>query len=204
MLVIETERLVLRELTEADFEAAREILGDARVMYAWEHGFSDAEDARVDCGKHCEVPARRLQLPRGGRARGRRAGGVHRPAGRNCGRRAPHGRRLHTRQKLLGARLRDGGRGGLRRLCVRPTRCGRGHSRDTAGKQRLAARSGTPRHDGAREFCKNLQRQGDAAPYLHRDEGRTAGAEAGSSAADDGLRPKGLILWTDADSQDLS
>lgn len=43
MLVIETERLVLRELTEADFEAAREILGDARVMYAWEHGFSDAE-----------------------------------------------------------------------------------------------------------------------------------------------------------------
>ena len=43
MLVIETERLVLRELTEADFEAAREILGDARVMYAWEHGFSDDE-----------------------------------------------------------------------------------------------------------------------------------------------------------------
>ena len=41
MLVIETERLVLRELTEADFEAAREILGDARVMYAWEHGFSE-------------------------------------------------------------------------------------------------------------------------------------------------------------------
>ena len=27
MLVIETERLVLRELTEADFEAARENLG---------------------------------------------------------------------------------------------------------------------------------------------------------------------------------
>ena len=43
MLVIETERLVLRELTEADFDAAREILGDARVMYAWEHGFSDDE-----------------------------------------------------------------------------------------------------------------------------------------------------------------
>ena len=43
MLVIETERLVLRELTEADFDAAREISGDARVMYAWEHGFSDAE-----------------------------------------------------------------------------------------------------------------------------------------------------------------
>ena len=43
MLVIETERLVLRELTEADFEAAREILGDTRVMYAWEHGFSDWE-----------------------------------------------------------------------------------------------------------------------------------------------------------------
>lgn len=43
MLVIETERLLLREMAEADFEAARKILGDARVMYAWEHGFSDGE-----------------------------------------------------------------------------------------------------------------------------------------------------------------
>ena len=43
MLRIETERLALRELTEEDFEAAREILGDASVMYAWEHGFSDGE-----------------------------------------------------------------------------------------------------------------------------------------------------------------
>lgn len=34
MPVIETERLLLRELTKADFEAAREILGDALVMYA--------------------------------------------------------------------------------------------------------------------------------------------------------------------------
>lgn len=43
MITIETERLVLRELTEEDFCAAREILGDERVMYAWEHGFTDEE-----------------------------------------------------------------------------------------------------------------------------------------------------------------
>lgn len=42
-MIIETERLVLRGLTEADFEEARAILGDAEVMYAWEHGFSDEE-----------------------------------------------------------------------------------------------------------------------------------------------------------------
>lgn len=46
MLVIETERLLLREMAEADFEAARKILGDARVMYAWEHGFRTAKCAR--------------------------------------------------------------------------------------------------------------------------------------------------------------
>lgn len=43
MPVIETERLPLRELTKADFEAAREILDGALVVYAWEHGFSDGE-----------------------------------------------------------------------------------------------------------------------------------------------------------------
>lgn len=43
MMRIETERLVMRELTEDDFAEARRILGDAEVMYAWEHGFSDEE-----------------------------------------------------------------------------------------------------------------------------------------------------------------
>ena len=40
---IETRRLLLRPLEEADFSALQKILGDPRVMYAWEHGFGDAE-----------------------------------------------------------------------------------------------------------------------------------------------------------------
>lgn len=44
--VIETERLIMREITEADFEAASRILGDVGVMYAWEHGFSEEEVRR--------------------------------------------------------------------------------------------------------------------------------------------------------------
>ncbi|WP_278550565.1 GNAT family N-acetyltransferase [Cloacibacillus evryensis] len=44
--MIETERLIMREITEADFEAASRILGDAGVMYAWEHGFSEEEVRR--------------------------------------------------------------------------------------------------------------------------------------------------------------
>lgn len=40
---IETERLLLREMTEDDFPALAEILTDSRVMYAWEHAFSPSE-----------------------------------------------------------------------------------------------------------------------------------------------------------------
>lgn len=40
---IETRRLLLRPLEQADFSALQKILGDPRVMYAWEHGFGDAE-----------------------------------------------------------------------------------------------------------------------------------------------------------------
>lgn len=43
MTGIETKRLLLRPLEEADFFALRKILGDPRVMYAWEHGFSGDE-----------------------------------------------------------------------------------------------------------------------------------------------------------------
>lgn len=45
-MMIETERLVMRKITAADFEAVSRILGDAEVMYAWEHGFSEAEARR--------------------------------------------------------------------------------------------------------------------------------------------------------------
>lgn len=40
---IETERLILREMTAEDLPALREILQDAEVMYAYEHAFSEQE-----------------------------------------------------------------------------------------------------------------------------------------------------------------
>lgn len=43
--IIESGRLGMRELEEADHEALSAILGDEKVMYAWEHGFSEEEVA---------------------------------------------------------------------------------------------------------------------------------------------------------------
>lgn len=44
-IIVTTERLVLREWTESmsDIEALKSFLQDKEVMYAYEHGFSDAE-----------------------------------------------------------------------------------------------------------------------------------------------------------------
>ena len=42
-MVLETERLVLREMGQADLPALGEILQDPLVMYAYEHAFSDDE-----------------------------------------------------------------------------------------------------------------------------------------------------------------
>lgn len=42
-MILETERLYLRRLEQADFAALCKILQDAHVMYAYEHAFSDAE-----------------------------------------------------------------------------------------------------------------------------------------------------------------
>ena len=44
--VLETRRLLLRQLTPEDFDAVFAILGDADVMYAWEHAFTRTEAAR--------------------------------------------------------------------------------------------------------------------------------------------------------------
>ena len=43
MKILETERLVLRELEPSDYRALCVILQDPEVMYAYEHAFSDAE-----------------------------------------------------------------------------------------------------------------------------------------------------------------
>lgn len=42
-MILETERLMLREMTEGDLPALKHILQDPEVMYAYEHAFSDQE-----------------------------------------------------------------------------------------------------------------------------------------------------------------
>ena len=46
--ILETERLILREMTEEDIPALSTFLGDPEVMYAYEHGF-DMEEVRDWC-----------------------------------------------------------------------------------------------------------------------------------------------------------
>lgn len=41
--ILETERLILREMTKDDVLALQDFLGDAEVMYAYEHGFDKEE-----------------------------------------------------------------------------------------------------------------------------------------------------------------
>lgn len=42
-MILETDRLALRQLEETDFDAWSAVLGDPEVMYAYEHGFSRNE-----------------------------------------------------------------------------------------------------------------------------------------------------------------
>jgi ribosomal-protein-alanine N-acetyltransferase len=42
-MIFETNRLLLRELEQKDFSDLCEILQDKKVMYAYEHAFSDEE-----------------------------------------------------------------------------------------------------------------------------------------------------------------
>ena len=48
-MILETNRLTLRQLEEADFGAWSAVLGDPRVMYAYEHGFSRDEVQQWIC-----------------------------------------------------------------------------------------------------------------------------------------------------------
>lgn len=45
-MILETERLILRELEQTDFQDLSEILRNPRVMYAYEHDFTD-EDVQI-------------------------------------------------------------------------------------------------------------------------------------------------------------
>ncbi|MFR5881574.1 MAG: GNAT family N-acetyltransferase [Cloacibacillus evryensis] len=106
--VIETERLIMREITEADFEAASRILGDAGVMYAWEHGFSEEEVRRWigECIRRYGTTASTIS-PRSKNERRSK----HRPSSNYRG--MPPFRRAHIDERTLGHGLRDGGREGL-------------------------------------------------------------------------------------------
>lgn len=42
-MILKTERLYLRELTQSDFEALSRILQDEKTMYAYNGAFSDEE-----------------------------------------------------------------------------------------------------------------------------------------------------------------
>jgi len=42
-MVLETERLILREMTQEDYPALAQILQDREAMFAYEHAFSDEE-----------------------------------------------------------------------------------------------------------------------------------------------------------------
>ena len=42
-MILETERLILREMGQADFHDLAEILQDPKVMYAYEHDFSESD-----------------------------------------------------------------------------------------------------------------------------------------------------------------
>ena len=41
--ILETDRLLLREMTQDDYTALEAILQDDQTMYAWEGAFSDTE-----------------------------------------------------------------------------------------------------------------------------------------------------------------
>lgn len=45
-MILETERLILREMEQTDFQDLSEILRNPRVMYAYEHNFTD-EDVQI-------------------------------------------------------------------------------------------------------------------------------------------------------------
>ena len=48
-MILETERLILREMTQSDFPLLCKHLQDAEVMYAYEHAYSDTEvQERID------------------------------------------------------------------------------------------------------------------------------------------------------------
>lgn len=52
--ILESDRLTFRKITQGDFISLQEMLSDPRVMYAWEHTFTDDEiqawiDAQFTC-----------------------------------------------------------------------------------------------------------------------------------------------------------
>lgn len=57
-MIIETDRLYMRRLTEGDFDALCKILQDEKCMYAYEHAFSDEEVREWLCKQLAKKAAR--------------------------------------------------------------------------------------------------------------------------------------------------
>lgn len=53
-IVLSSERLIFKRITEEDFQDLCEILKDPEVMYAWEHNFTD-EDVHAWINKRCTL-----------------------------------------------------------------------------------------------------------------------------------------------------
>ena len=49
----QTERLILREMSEADFLDIEEMMKNPNVMYAWEYIFDDLEPDIAGCRTDC-------------------------------------------------------------------------------------------------------------------------------------------------------
>ena len=61
--ILETERLTMREMTDADFPALCKILQDEKAMYAYEHAFSDEEAKTWLENQKRGLPATRVLRP---------------------------------------------------------------------------------------------------------------------------------------------
>ena len=64
--IIETERLLVRKLTNDDFDTLLTIMGKPEVMYAWEHGFSE-DDVQDWIEIFCRSTERKRTTDRPGR-----------------------------------------------------------------------------------------------------------------------------------------
>ena len=62
LVVMETERLLIRRITRKDMDALLAIMGKPEVMYAWEHGFTKKGRAQMDKQATHPIPQGRVRI----------------------------------------------------------------------------------------------------------------------------------------------